>query len=86
MNNKQKGRSAVGLATLAMLAGIGVAQAQKPPAPLHLEGSAAPEPWTRYRGWNAARWDDYNTLARRDLTPPPGKEIEVAAAVVLPAT
>jgi sulfur-oxidizing protein SoxA len=81
MNNKQKGRSAVGLATLAMLAGIGVAQAQKPPAPLHLEGSAAPEPWTRYRGWNAARWDDYNTLARHDLTPPPGKEIEVTGEI-----
>lgn len=65
------------VALLAAPATIAVAQT-KAPAPLHLEGAAAAEPWTRYRGWNAARWDDYSTLARRDLTRPPGQEIEVA--------
>lgn len=47
----------------------GVGAQTKPSAPLHLEGSAAPEPWARYRGWNAARWDKYNTLAQRHRTP-----------------
>ncbi len=46
-------------------------------APLSLEGSAAPSPWTRYPDWNKARWDTYNTLANPNLTPPPGKEVAI---------
>ncbi len=45
------------------------------PAPLQLEDSASPQPWQRYRDWSQAHWDDYNTLARRDVTPPKGGEI-----------
>jgi L-cysteine S-thiosulfotransferase len=47
--------------------------AQSPP--LELEGSAAPDPWQRYGDWNKTRWDNFNTLAKRDLTPPKGNEI-----------
>jgi sulfur-oxidizing protein SoxA len=46
-------------------------------APLALEGSAAPSPWHRYRDWNKARWDNYNTLANPNATPPAGHEIVV---------
>ncbi|WP_218191332.1 sulfur oxidation c-type cytochrome SoxA [Enhydrobacter aerosaccus] len=46
-------------------------------APLQLEGSAAPQPWQRYRDWNQAHWDSYNSLARPNVTPPAGGEIEV---------
>lgn len=46
-------------------------------APLSLEGSAAPSPWQRYRDWNKTRWDNYNTLARPDVTPPHGAEIAI---------
>ena len=45
------------------------------PAPLQLEGAASPQPWQRYRDWNKARWDDYNTMAARGVTPPKGSEI-----------
>lgn len=44
-------------------------------APLALEGSAAPSPWQRYRDWNKTRWDNYNTLANPNVTPPHGAEI-----------
>ena len=47
-------------------------------APLALEGSAAPSPWHRYRDWNKARWDNYNTLANPNATPLAGHEIVVA--------
>ncbi len=46
-------------------------------APLQLEGAVSALPWQRYGDWNKARWDTYNTLARRDLTPPKGSEIVV---------
>ena len=46
-------------------------------APLQLDGSVSPQPWQRYGDWNKARWDNYNTLANRDLTPPKGPEIEL---------
>src|SRR6266481_1337447 len=46
-------------------------------APLQLEGSAAPTPWQRYGDWNKTRWDNYNSLARPDATPPKGQEIVV---------
>ena len=45
-------------------------------APLQLKGSAAAEPWQRYRGWNPQRWD-YNALDRRDVTVARGAEIEL---------
>lgn len=48
-------------------------------APLQLEGPAAPQPWQRYKDWSKAHWDTYNTLAKHDLTPPRGSEIEVKA-------
>ena len=50
-------------------------------APLALEGSAAPSPWHRYRDWNKARWDNYNTLANPNATPPAGHEIVVAEII-----
>jgi sulfur-oxidizing protein SoxA len=53
----------------------------KEPAPLYTQGSAAPEPWTRYRGWNAARWNNYNTLADRHRTPPVGQPIKINGAI-----
>jgi sulfur-oxidizing protein SoxA len=46
-------------------------------APLQLEGPVSPRPWQRYGDWNKARWDNYNTLAKRDFTPPRGQEIEL---------
>src|SRR5690348_12362097 len=45
--------------------------------PLALDGSAAPNPWQRYPGWNKTRWDTYNTLANPHATPPAGKEIVI---------
>jgi L-cysteine S-thiosulfotransferase len=54
----------------------GLAQ-QPEPAPLQLDGSAAPLPWQRYGDWNKARWDAFNTLARPDVTPPKGSETAV---------
>ena len=69
---------AVALAsTLAAVEGV----AQSAAVPLYVEGSAAPEPWARYRGWNATRWDTYNTLAERGRTPPPGSPLEVKEPV-----
>ncbi|MBS0522375.1 MAG: sulfur oxidation c-type cytochrome SoxA [Proteobacteria bacterium] len=46
-------------------------------APLSLEGAAAPSPWQRYRDWNKTRWDNYNTLANPNRTPPHGAEIVI---------
>ena len=68
------------IAVLAMVVATPAALAQpkaQQPAPLQLEGSAAPQPWQRYNGWNKTRWDTFNTLARHDLTPPKGGEIEM---------
>ncbi len=45
--------------------------------PLQVEGPVSPQPWQRYGDWNKARWDNYNTLAKRDVTPPKGSEIEL---------
>lgn len=65
---------AIALGAVGILAVAPELRAQgKPPAPLHIVGPAAPEPWTRYRGWNTARWDNYNTLAERHRTPPAGE-------------
>ena len=50
---------------------------QMEPAPLSLEGSAAPQPWQRYRGWNSAIWDNYNSLSKSNVTPAKGAEIDV---------
>lgn len=67
------------LAALALMSGLYLAipQSARAEAPLSLEGSAAPSPWQRYPDWSKARWDNYNTLAKHDLTPPPDKEIEI---------
>jgi sulfur-oxidizing protein SoxA len=57
------------------------AQAQIPAPlqlPLQLEGPAAATPWKRYDGWNSTHWDNFNTLARPDVTPPRGSEIVMA--------
>jgi len=61
------------------------ALAQQPPAPLQLEGSAAPTPWKRYDDWNKVRWDSYNTLAAPNVTPPHGAEIVVEQVTGDPA-
>jgi sulfur-oxidizing protein SoxA len=70
-------------ALLALCLAANTALAQT--APLQLDGSAASTPWQRYKGWNKAHWDTYNTLARRDITSPPGGEIAMAAIVGDPA-
>lgn len=44
-------------------------------APLQLEGSAAPQPWQRYAGWNKTLWNTYSSLAQTKVTPPAGPEI-----------
>ena len=62
-----------------MLALVLIAPMAAAEAPLQIEGSAAPTPWQRYSDWNKARWDNYNTLAKPDATPPRGKEIELAS-------
>jgi len=51
-------------------------------APLHLDGPASPAPWARYRDWNRATWDQYNTLAQRERTPKAlGKPLDVAVPI-----
>ena len=55
------------------------AKPEKKPAtpPLELEQSAAPVPWTRYSGWPATDWKEYNTLsnlASPAFAPPPKLE------------
>lgn len=60
---------------------MGIAAEAKPPAPLFLNGSAALEPWQRYPDWNKARWDRYNTLANRELTPPPAAAKEIKGEI-----
>lgn len=77
-------RSVLRALLLIVLASPALAQAPQP-APLSLEGSAAPQPWQRYKDWNKARWESYNTLARPDVTPPVGKEIEIASVTGDPA-
>jgi sulfur-oxidizing protein SoxA len=62
------------LALLALLVAAVPAFAE---TPLQLEGPVSPQPWQRYGDWNKARWDNYNTLAHRDVTPPKGAEIEI---------
>lgn len=58
-----------------------LASAAQAQAPLQIEGSAAPAPWRRHADWNQARWDGFNTLARRGATPPVGREIAVGTIV-----
>ena len=65
--------SAARLAAVALL----VAAPAFAQAPLQLDGPASPQPWQRYGDWTKARWDNYNTLAKRDVTPPKGQEIEI---------
>lgn len=66
---------ALAIATLCAAPFLGQAQSRTE-VPLLLEGPASPVPWQRYRGWNEAKWDDYNTLADLSRSPPapePGK-------------
>lgn len=65
------------LSALAIVMGTAPAWAE---APLALEGSAAPSPWQRYRGWNKTHWDNYNSLANTHATPPHGGEIVLKEA------
>jgi L-cysteine S-thiosulfotransferase len=74
----------LGLAAAALVLCAVPAWAQQP-APLQLDGSVSPQPWQRYGDWNKARWDNYNTLAKRDATPPVGSEIEVKEVTGDPA-
>jgi sulfur-oxidizing protein SoxA len=60
---------------IVMLAAPALPAPARAQAPLALEGSAAPTPWQRYRDWNKTRWDNYNTLAKPNVTPPHGAEI-----------
>jgi sulfur-oxidizing protein SoxA len=73
---------AAGVVATAAAAWWGAALAQSPaakaPTPLHLEGSAGAEPWSRYRDWTKNTWPKYNTLVERTRTPKPGKEIAIA--------
>ena len=60
-------------------ANVLAAKPGKTPAtpPLELEQSAAPVPWTRYSGWPATDWKEYNTLsnlASPAFAPPPKLE------------
>jgi len=71
---RRAGRSlAVSALTLAALA-AGPAMAKDAATldkvPLVTEGSVAPTPWVRYKGWNKATWDTYNTLSDTSKTPP----------------
>jgi sulfur-oxidizing protein SoxA len=50
----------------------------KKPAPLMIEGSVSPQPWTRYPDWPKARWDSFNTLVTT-TTPTPGSVRRLAA-------
>jgi L-cysteine S-thiosulfotransferase len=49
--------------------------------PLALGGSGAPSPWQRYLDWNKTRWDNYNTLANPNATPPHGPEIVIKEVI-----
>jgi sulfur-oxidizing protein SoxA len=72
------------LAAAALLLAAAPAWAQQA-APLQLEGPVSPRPWQRYDDWNKARWDNFNTLANLELTPPKGKEIEIKQVTGDPA-
>ena len=39
-------------------------------APITVDGSAAPDPWKRYGGWNKASWPEFNSLADLGRSPP----------------
>jgi sulfur-oxidizing protein SoxA len=64
-------------AALALASGLPAGAQQRQPAPLQIEGPAAPQPWQRYKDWTKARWDSFNTLAAPNLSPPKGGEIAV---------
>lgn len=66
------------LVTVLVLSSVGsLALPASAEAPLSLEGSAAPAPWQRYGDWTKARWEAYNSLDKRTVTPPRGREIEL---------
>ncbi|MDP1585803.1 MAG: sulfur oxidation c-type cytochrome SoxA [Bradyrhizobium sp.] len=66
------------LVTVLVLSSVGsLALPASAEAPLSLEGAAAPAPWQRYGDWTKARWEAYNSLDKRTVTPPRGREIEL---------
>jgi len=56
------------------LAAVSAAAQSKGPAPLVLEGSAAPAPWKRYGSWPTRDTSQFNTLANPQASPPAPKE------------
>lgn len=68
----------LGRSALALLVGVTAwaagGHAWAGEAPLHLEGSAAPEPWKRYRGWTSQTWPGYDNLVHLDRSPAPPAE------------
>ena len=58
---------------LAAIAPSAAAQT-KGPAPLALDGSAAPTPWKRYKPWPQRDTSQFNTLANPHASPPAPKE------------
>jgi sulfur-oxidizing protein SoxA len=82
VSGKSLPAAALALSFAAAMAVVqGTASGQGGTAPLFTEGSAAAEPWVRYRGWNPTVWDSYNSLAARQRTPPPGSPVEIKGAV-----
>jgi sulfur-oxidizing protein SoxA len=70
----------LGRVVVMVLATAAPAALAQEPAPLELEGSAAPTPWQRYSDWTKARWDNFSTLAKPDTTPTKGSEIVLKEA------
>lgn len=60
---------AAGMAA-ALLPGMQAGASDLAAVPMVREGSAAAEPWQRYRGWPTTRWDGFNALDHLDRTPP----------------
>jgi L-cysteine S-thiosulfotransferase len=62
------------LGGLALLPAAWAAAQSKAPAPLALEGSAAPIPWQRYSAWPTRDTSQFNTLANTHASPPAPRE------------
>lgn len=66
--------AAAGMLGGALWGAAGPAEGQaKREAPLALEGTASPVPWKRYADWPKPSWDNFNTLAKTDASPPAPK-------------
>jgi sulfur-oxidizing protein SoxA len=62
------------LATLGLVAADPARGQGRARAPLALDASVSPTPWTRYAGWPKDDYSKYNTLADLTQSPPAGKE------------